>query len=197
MNSAWLLALPLLAAFGACGERRDVAAPSHASWRVIDTILVEPDECCYSLTAHRVAVARGSAWDTLSVLVAEVFPLASGALLLPVVSPDQNITLQLYDPARAALTAVPLPPGYRSYGSYPVFHVDRELLAYVTEAESQASRIVVRRWPAWDSVTVSPLINRCEDTLLPVEWTSDGRFVRWYPPPCTAGLPSVDSIPVP
>lgn len=94
------------------------------------------------------------------------------------------------------MTPVPQPPAYDSAYTYPAFYSPQLLLAYVVRLRD-SSRVVVRRWPHWKLVTQSVAIARCDDALLAVGWSSDGRYVLWAPPHCTESTANVDSLAVP
>lgn len=178
----------------------DKATDDTIRWRIADTVTVMPEDtetgCCYDVRALYLEVQEKGGWRRLPSPQLTPAQLPGRALLLRVVNPDQSITLRRYALSSNTMSPVPQPPAYDSAYTYPAFYSPQLLLAYVVRLPD-SSRVVIRRWPHWTLVTQSAAIARCDDALLAVGWSSDGRYVLWAPPHCSGSTPDVDSLAVP
>ena len=168
------------------------------AWRIVDTIMVNPPEdgCCYGIQAFHLEVQSPTGWRRLPLLHLKPAQLPGRSLLLRVVNRDQTIVLRRYSLTGRGLTIVAPPTDYDSASTYPEFYAPRRLLVYVVPVPGTGSRVVVRRWSRWELVAQSPVIERCDDTLLGAVWAHDGRWVIWDPPHCTDATPETDSLAV-
>lgn len=181
--------------------REATATQAYRVWAPVDTVVIAPSTCCYSTTAFVVAVAGPRGWDTLrTVRTLTPHVLNDSVVVLRVVSPEQEISLQTYNRRSGKLLAIDLPPDYAPDRSLPEFSPAATLLAYeILDKGSGYSRIVVREWGTWRLVTQSDTIAQCGDFPMSFSWSADGRFVRWDRPNCEgkAAPPAPDSMRVP
>ncbi|SRR6266571_1207870 len=177
------------------GRRCAAQASDTVRWTVLDSTMVWPKDggCCYGLSGLRIAVRGSKRVDTLQAIVRIPSQLPGRRLLLPVITPEQAIVLNVYDASTGTLRPIAPPRDYDPRRTDIAFHSGRRLLAYLVHD----TLLVVRRFPQWDLVARSKPIARCDDDLMLVVWRADGAYVYWAPPKCTDATPDRDSLAVP